>query len=185
MKIGYARVSTMDQNLDLQIDALKKAGCEKIFTDVSTGSKSERPGLDEALRFVRKDDVLVTWRLDRLGRSLKHLIEMVNLLEDRFVGFESLQESINTTTPGGTLVFHIFGAMAEFERSLIVERTKSGLTAARVRGRNGGRPPALSSAKIKQLRSMSKSSDASVKDICETFNISKSTYYKYVQDITS
>jgi DNA invertase Pin-like site-specific DNA recombinase len=185
MKIGYARVSTMDQNLDLQIDALKKAGCEKIFTDVSTGSKSERPGLEEALNFVRKDDILVTWRLDRLGRSLKHLIEMVNLLEGCSVGFESLQESIDTTTPGGTLVFHIFGAMAEFERSLIVERTKSGLTAARARGRNGGRPPALSSTKIKQLRSMSKSSDASVRDICETFNISKSTYYKYVQGITN
>lgn len=179
MKIGYARISTTDQSLDLQFDALKNAGCDKIFHDIVSGSKSERPGLHEALDYVREGDVLVTWRLDRLGRSLKHLIELINELDKRQIGFESLQESINTTTAGGKLVFHIFGAMAEFERSLIQERTKSGLEAARARGRNGGRPLALSHEQIRQLKVMAKEKSISVTEICRTFNISKSTFYKY------
>ena len=143
MRIGYARVSTHDQNLDLQKDALKKAGCEKVIVDVASGKKEKRSGLDRARDQLRKGDVLVVWRLDRLGRSLKHLIELMNEMEREGIGFCSLQESINTTTPGGKLVFHIFGALAEFERNLIRERTKAGLDAARARGRKGGRPKAL------------------------------------------
>jgi len=181
VKIGYARISTADQKLNLQIDALTKAGCEKIFHDVVSGSRSERPGLNEALEYIREGDLLVTWRLDRLGRSLKHLIELINELDKRKIGFESLQESINTTTAGGKLVFHVFGAMAEFERSLIQERTKSGLEAARARGRNGGRPSALSDEQIKQLKIMSKENSIPVAEICKTFNVSKSTYYKYAR----
>ncbi len=136
MRIGYAWVSTHDQNLDLQKDALKKAGCEKVIVDVASGEKEKRSGLDRARAQLRKGDVLVVWRLDRLGRSLKHLIELINEMEREGIGFCSLQESINTTTPGGKLVFHIFGALAEFERDLIRERTKPGLDAAR---RAGGR----------------------------------------------
>jgi DNA invertase Pin-like site-specific DNA recombinase len=140
MLVGYARVSTEDQNLDLQKDALQKAGCEKLFTDVASGAKDERAGLAEAIAFLRPGDTLVVWKLDRLGRSLKHLIETVTALQARKVGFRSLQESIDTTTSGGKLIFHVFGALAEFERDLIRERTQAGLQAARARGRKGGRP---------------------------------------------
>lgn len=133
MKIAYARVSTVDQNLDLQIDALKKAGCEKVFTDQASGVRSDRAGLNEALEFCRADDSLVVWKLDRLGRSLKDLISTVNSLHQRKVGFVSLQENIDTTTSGGKLVFYIFGALAEFERDLIRDRTNAGLQAARAR----------------------------------------------------
>src|SRR6266545_5471384 len=140
MDVGYARVSTLEQNLDLQKDALTKAGCERIFTDRISGAKSERPGLTDALEFVREGDVLVVWKLDRLGRSLQQLIETVTGLAARGIEFRSLTEQIDTTTPGGKLIFHIFGSLAEFERDLIRERTKAGLTAARARGRIGGRP---------------------------------------------
>jgi DNA invertase Pin-like site-specific DNA recombinase len=143
MLIGYARVSTEDQNLDLQRDALKQAGCEQIYTDRVSGTKAERKGLTEALSHLRSGDTLVVWRLDRLGRSLRHLIDTVTDLQEREIGFKSLQESIDTTTSGGKLVFHIFGALAEFEREIIRERTKAGLTAARARGKSGGRPKAL------------------------------------------
>ena len=139
MKVGYARVSTHEQNLDLQEDALKEAGCERIYRDRVSGAASDRPGLQNALDYVREGDTLVVWRTDRLGRSLKHLIETVTTLEERGVGFQSVQESIDTTTSGGRLVFHIFGALAEFERNLIQERTRAGLAAARARGRKGGR----------------------------------------------
>jgi DNA invertase Pin-like site-specific DNA recombinase len=147
MKVGYARVSTHEQNLSLEKVALKEAGCGKIFLDHVSGAKAERLGLEEAKAYVREGDTLVVWRLDRLGRSLKHLIETVTALEERGVGFQSLQESINTTTSGGRLVFHIFGALAEFERNLIRERTRAGLAAARARGRKGGRPRALDEKK--------------------------------------
>ena len=140
MFIGYARVSTDDQNLDLQLDALAKAGCERIFEDRMSGARAERPGLLRALDVARGDDTLVVWRLDRLGRSLKDLIRHVETMEERKIGLRSLQESIDTTTSGGRLFFHIFGALAEFERNLIRERTMAGLTAARARGRQGGRP---------------------------------------------
>ena len=134
MLIGYARVSTLEQSVAPQIDQLKQAGCERIFRDKASGAKTERPGLQEALDFLREGDMLVVWRLDRLGRSLKHLLETVSTLEERGIGFRSLQESIDTTTSGGRLIFHIFGALAEFERNLIRERTMAGLRAARARG---------------------------------------------------
>jgi DNA invertase Pin-like site-specific DNA recombinase len=140
MLIGYARVSTQDQTLDLQTDALTKAGCEKIFQDTTSGAKSERPGLQEAIDHLRAGDTLVVWRLDRLGRTLKHLIATVTDLSDKGIGFKSLQENMDTTTSGGKLIFHIFGALAEFEREVIRERTNAGLQAARARGRLGGRP---------------------------------------------
>src|SRR5512132_1089388 len=138
MFIGYARVSTSDQTLDLQKDALQKAGCGRIFTDTASGAKAERQGLDEALSYVRPGDTLVVWRLDRLGRSLPHLIETITALDNRKIGFKSITEAIDTTTSGGKLVFHIFGALAEFERDIIKERTQAGLNAARARGRKGG-----------------------------------------------
>src|ERR1700712_5516244 len=142
MLIGYARVSTHEQNLDLQEDALKAAGCQKVYTDKTRGTKAERPGLEKALADVRPGESLVVWKLDRLGRSLKHLIGTVTDLSNRGVGFRSLQEAIDTTTSGGKLIFHVFGALAEFERDLIRERTQAGLQAARARGRVGGRPKA-------------------------------------------
>ncbi len=148
MKIGYARVSTVEQNLDLQQDALSKAGCEKFFQDVGSGAKDERKGLLYAIEFARKGDTIVVWKLDRLGRSLKHLIEVINLLDRKGVGFASLQESIDTTTSGGKLIFHVFGALAEFERELIRERTNAGLYAARARGKRGGRPQKLTEKQI-------------------------------------
>src|SRR5512144_839185 len=143
MLVGYARVSTQDQTLDLQKDALEKIGCTRIYTDTASGAKAERKGLEEALNYVREGDILVVWRLDRLGRSLKHLIEAITELNKRGIGFKSIQENIDTTTSGGKLVFHIFGALAKFERDIIRERTRAGLTAARARGRKGGRPNAL------------------------------------------
>ena len=143
MLIGYARVSTQEQTLNLQKDALAKAGCTKIFTDTASGAKTERIGLEEALNYVRKGDTLVVWRLDRLGRSLPHLITTMTDLEERGIGFKSLTENIDTTTSGGKLIFHIFGALAEFERNLIRERTTAGLLAARARGRKGGRPKVM------------------------------------------
>ena len=147
MLIGYARVSTTDQTLDLQKDALQQAGCTKIFTDTASGAKAERTGLDEALNYVRAGDTLVVWRLDRLGRSLNHLIETITGLNNRHIGFKSITENIDTTTSGGKLIFHIFGALAEFERDIIRERTQAGLTAARARGRKGGRPKSLTPKK--------------------------------------
>jgi DNA invertase Pin-like site-specific DNA recombinase len=145
MLIGYARVSTPSQSLDLQIDALVQAGCDKkrIFTDIASGSKTARPGLDKALDYAREGDILVVWKLDRLGRSLGHLIEVVRGLSDRGIGFKSIQESLDTTTSGGRLIFHVFGAIAEFERDLIRERTNAGLEAARARGKKGGRKRVL------------------------------------------
>src|ERR671937_1108019 len=147
MLVGYARVSTNEQTLDLQKDALEKVGCKKIFTDTASGAKAERKGLEEALEYVREGDTLVVWRLDRLGRSLKHLIETISQLDTRRIGFKSLTENIDTTTSGGKLIFHVFGALAEFERDLIRERTQAGLLAARARGQHGGRPKVLNDPK--------------------------------------
>src|SRR3954470_11503583 len=156
MLIGYARVSTLDQTLALQQDALTAAGCEQLYTDTVSGSVTERPGLTQPLSHLRAGDTLVVWRPDRLGRSLPHLIETVGQLQERGVGFRSLQEQIDTTTSGGKLVFHVFGALAEFERDLIRERTHAGLAAARKRGRLFGRPKSLSPQKITQLRTLAK-----------------------------
>src|ERR687894_1039466 len=148
MDIGYARVSTGEQTLDLQLDALQAAGCGKVYTETASGAKADRPVLDEVLSYLRGGDTLVVWRLDRLGRSLQHLIEVVAQLAVRGIGFKSLTEQIDTTTPGGKLVFHVFGALAEFERDLTRERTHAGLAAARARGRQGGRPSVMTPAKL-------------------------------------
>lgn len=181
MLIGYARVSTQDQLLDLQRDALKGAGCEKIFEDQISGASRSRSGLDSALEVLRSGDTLVVWRLDRLGRSLPHLIETVGDLEKRGVGFRSLGEAIDTTSPSGTLVFQIFGAIAEFERNLIRERTQAGLAAARARGRMGGRPPKLNEKKRQMLAEMYEKRDRPIKELCELFGISKKTLYQYLR----
>lgn len=180
MKVGYARVSTHEQNLSLQKDALKQAGCGKIFRDQVSGAKAQRPGLQEAKTYVREGDTLVVWRLDRLGRSLKHLIETVTVLEERGVGFQSLQESIDTTTSGGRLVFHIFGALAEFERNLIRERTRAGLAAARARGRQGGRPMLLDAGKQALLYRLYDERQHTIQEICGVPSISRSTLYTYL-----
>ena len=184
MFIGYARVSTADQTLNLQTDALKKADCRKIFSDTASGAKVERKGLEEALSFLREGDILVVWRLDRLGRSLKDLIERLTELHSRNIGFKSLTESIDTTTSGGKLIFHIFGALAEFERDIIRERTNAGLTAARARGKKGGRPksPLSEGKKLQMARKMYEDKTMSVGDICKGLNIPRSTFYKYVRE---
>src|SRR5512132_2573796 len=180
MLIRYARISTSDQTLDLQKDALEKAGCERIFTDTASGAKQERVGLDEALSYVRKGDTLVVWRLDRLGRSLPHLIETITGLENRGIGFKSLTESIDTTTSGGKLVFHIFGALAEFERDIIRERTQAGLTAARARGRKGGRPKSLTPKKAQMAQALYNDKNNTIDEICKTLNVSRATLYRYL-----
>jgi len=177
MKIGYARVSTDDQRMDLQRDALTAAGCERVFTDTASGAKAARPGLDEALAFARAGDVLVVWRLDRLGRSLPELVKIVGELEAAGVGFESVTERIETSSAAGRLVFHVFAALAEFERRLIVERTHAGLKAARARGRHGGRP-ALPPEKIAAIHSM-RAANRSPAEICKALKIGRSTLYKY------
>jgi DNA invertase Pin-like site-specific DNA recombinase len=182
MLIGYGRVSTIDQNLRLQKDALHKAGCEEVYTDTASGVKTARPGLHLALSRLRKGDTLVVWRLDRLGRSLIDLIQSIKQLNEKGIGFKSLQESIDTTTSGGQLIFHIFGALAQFERELIKERTQAGLNAARVRGRLGGRPILLNSRQIKKLKEHYKKGDLSVNEICKLFNITKPTLYRYLKN---
>ena len=183
MLIGYARVSTEDQTLDLQRDALTKAGCDRILTDTMSGATAARPGLADALAYARPGDTLVVWRLDRLGRSLRHLIETVTDLERRGVGFKSLTEAIDTTSPGGKLIFHIFGALAEFERDLIRERTQAGLVAARSRGRKGGRPKVQAFTDPKKLalaRQLYAAGQTPVDSICQMFKISRATFYRYV-----
>lgn len=181
MLIGYARVSTDDQKLHLQKDALDGAGCEKLFSDQMSGAKSERPGLQEAIAYARSGDTIVVWRLDRLSRSMKDLIEVVALLDSKGIGLKSLQESIDTQTPNGKLIFHIFGALAEFERNLIRERTRAGLAAARARGRKGGRPPALNPDKRNLAVKLYNEKQHNLKTICEMMGISKPTLYKYLE----
>lgn len=183
MHIGYARVSTDDQTLDLQLDALTQAGCARIFRDTLSGAKAERPGLRDALDRLRTGDTLVVWRLDRLGRSLCHLIDMMTTLEQCGVDFRSLTEAIDTATSGGKLIFHISGALAEFERDLIRERTHAGLVAARARGRTGGRPKVKAfqnPRKLAAARRLYVEGTTSIATICATFGISKTTFYRYV-----
>jgi len=182
MRVGYARVSTHEQNLELQLDALKKAGCERVFEDKASGAKSERPGLAKAREMLRPGDTLVVWRLDRLGRSLKHLIEAVTELDEAGVGFLSLTENIDTTTNGGRLVFHIFGALAEFERGLIRERTLAGLAAARARGRKGGRPKKMDAKKLSQAKALLASGDQSVADVASLLNVGRATLYRALKE---
>ena len=181
MLIGYARISTSDQNPDLQTDALKEAGCEKLYTDQASGVKADRPALAELMNFIREGDTLVVWKLDRLGRSIIHLIDTVNRLKARGIEFRSLRESLDTTTSGGKLVFHFFAALAEFERDTIRERANAGLAAARARGRTGGRKPSLDEKQIQMLRSLHAAPNNAVEDICKTLKISKATFYRYLK----
>lgn len=182
MLIGYARVSTDDQTLDLQLDALRTAGCGKIWEDRKSGADPDRPGLAAALDQLRPGDSLVVWRLDRLGRSLKDLIRLVEILEARGVALRSLQEAIDTASSGGRLVFHIFGALAEFERNLIRERTNAGLSAARARGRKGGRPHRLSAEKRRLVLKLYEEKTHSIAEICRLMGISHQTIYNYVAE---
>jgi DNA invertase Pin-like site-specific DNA recombinase len=183
MDIGYARVSTGEQTLALQLDALTNAGCGTIYEETASGAKAERPVLGEVLSYLRSGDTLVVWRLDRLGRSLKHLIEVVAQLSERGIGFKSLTEQIDTTTPGGKLIFHVFGALAEFERDLIRERTQAGLAAARARGRLGGRPKKLADAKQLELaRTLYEGGQTDVATICRTLGISRATLYRALKE---
>jgi DNA invertase Pin-like site-specific DNA recombinase len=184
MKIGYARVSTRDQNLDLQLDALKQAGCERIYQDVASGSKTARPALDDLLGQLRARDVLVIWKLDRMGRSLKHLVELVGNLIERKVGLLSLNDPIDTTSAQGRLVFNLFASLAEFERELIRERTQAGLTAARARGRIGGRPKGLSpqaQATAMAAETLYRERRMGVAAIAQKLHVSKSTLYSYLR----
>lgn len=181
MNVGYMRVSRIEQDEALQQDALEAAECKKLFLDKITGVKFERKGLDEALAFLRPGDTLVVWKLDRAGRSLKHLIELLNSLQARGVDFISLTEKIDTSTPGGKLIFHLMGALAEFERDLIRERTNAGLSAARARGRTGGRPRKLKTdQKIALARRMFAEPERNIDLICSTLGISRATLYRYV-----
>lgn len=181
MLIGYARVSTQDQNLDAQKDALDAAGCEQVFEEKITGKQKERPELSICIKTLRKGDVLVVWKLDRLARSLKDLVEIISELDDREVGFKSLTESIDTTSAGGKLIFHIFGALAEFEHNLIRERTLAGLAAARARGRKGGRKPALSSSDVKKAAAMLKDPLITKTEVAEHFAVSRLTLNKSLE----
>ena len=178
--VGYARVSTHEQETLLQQDALAAAGCERIFADRASGALAERPELTRALEYARQGDTLVVWRLDRLGRSLRDLVETVTALGQRGVGFRSLTESIDTTTPGGRLVFHVFAALAEFERDLIRERTRAGLEAARARGRRGGRRPALSAEKLQVARTMYDSHEHTTAKIAAVLGVSRATLYRHL-----
>lgn len=181
MFVGYARVSTADQDAELQLVALRELGCERVFVETASGAQRDRPQLIEALDYIRAGDTLVVWKLDRLARSLKQLIETVEGLEGRGVGFRSLTESIDTTTPGGKLIFHIFGALAEFERGLIVERTVAGLEAARARGRVGGRPRQLDDAGIATARAMlSANPEITVSEVARRVGVSSATLYRYL-----
>lgn len=181
MLIGYARVSTIDQRLDLQQDALRNAGCERIFTDTASGAKTARPGLAATLETCRSGDTLVVWKLDRLGRSLVDLVAVIQTLADRGIGFRSLQEQLDTTTSGGKLIFHLFASLAEFERDLIRERTRAGLDAARARGRKGGRPKGIDEKKQKAALALKRDPQYSIREICDIVGISRNTYYKYTR----
>ena len=184
MLIGYARVSTNEQHLDLQRDALRNAGvsAKNLYMDKITGTKAARPGLEQALSHLREGDTFVVWRLDRLGRSLKHLIEIVTALQQQRIAFQSLTENINTSTATGQLVFHLFGALAEFERHLITERTMAGLHAARARGRKGGRPQLNPSApKVAMAQKLYADPTNAIADICRTLHISRATLYRYLK----
>ncbi|MBG0828577.1 recombinase family protein [Planomonospora sp. ID67723] len=176
--LGYARVSTDDQDPALQHDALTAAGCDRIFSDVASGAKAERPQLAKLLDYAREGDTVVVWKLDRLGRSLPHLIETVGAMRDRGIHFRSLQEAMDTSTPGGKLIFHIFGAIAEFERDLIRERTNAGLAAARARGRFGGRKRAMTPVQVDLAHEMHASKKHTLAEIARTFGVSRATLYR-------
>jgi DNA invertase Pin-like site-specific DNA recombinase len=178
--LGYARVSTTDQQPHLQVDALTAAGCYRVFTETASGARADRPILDQVLDQLRPGDTLVVWKLDRLGRSLRHLVNTVTGLADRGIGFRSLQEAIDTTTPGGKLIFHVFAALAEFERDLIRERTSAGLAAARARGRHGGRPSVMTVPKLQVAREMYASGRYTVGAIAKTLGVSRASIYRHL-----
>lgn len=184
MKIGYARVSTKEQSLDLQKDALAKNGCKKIYSEHISGAKADRPQLQEMIQQLREGDIIVVWKLDRLGRSLRDLVNLISKFQDMGVGFQSLQDNIDTTTPTGKLTFHLFAALAEFERDIISTRTKAGLEAARARGRKGGRPKGLSKKaedKARLAESLYTEKKRSISEICDHLHISKPTLYRYLR----
>jgi len=182
MLIGYARVSTQEQNLELQINALQAAGCKKIFTEKASGAQCDRPELKAALEYMRanEDDTLVVWKLDRLARSLRQLIDTIEELEKKGIGFKSLTENIDTTTSGGRLVFHIFGALAEFERILIKERTMAGLKAAKAMGKKGGRPQALEAEDLRDAKALLRNKKITVKEVAKRLKVDPSTLYRYL-----
>ena len=180
MRIGYARVSSQDQTPDLQLDALRAAGCKRIFVETASGAQRDRPELGAALDYLRAGDTLVIWKLDRLARSVKQLIETVEGLEARGIGLRSLTETIDTTTAGGELVFHIFGALAEFERAIIGERTRAGLEAAKARGRRGGRPPKLTSQDLAAAKAMLADASFTVADVARRLGVSPATLYRHL-----
>ncbi|MDR3707161.1 MAG: recombinase family protein [Capsulimonadaceae bacterium] len=178
-QIGYARVSTVDkQSTDLQTDALTAAGCERIFTDAASGAREDRKGLSDALNYARSGDIILVWRLDRLGRSLRHLIDVVNGLEERGVGLRSLTENIDTSSPGGRLIFHIFAALAECEKDIIRSRVSAGLVAARARGRIGGRPAVVDATKLAAMKAMVEQG-MSASEVCKALGVSRATYFRY------
>jgi DNA invertase Pin-like site-specific DNA recombinase len=180
MEIGYARVSTQDQHPALQLDALHTAGCLKVFVEQASGAQRDRPQLQAALDYARPGDTLVVWKLDRLARSLKQLIETIELLAAQEIGFRSLTEAIETTTAGGRLVFHIFASLAEFERANIRERTRAGLDAARARGRTGGRPPALTARELTAAKAMLADPTLTVEDVARQLRVAPSTLYRHL-----
>ena len=180
MLVGYARVSTQDQDLSLQLDALHAAGCAKVFTEKASGAQRDRPQLQAALDYMRSKDTLVVWKLDRLARSLKQLIETVEDLGNRGIGLRSLTEALDTTTSGGTLVFHLFAALAEFERAMIRERTRAGLQAARRRGRLGGRPPALTSRDLTEAKALLRDPEITVEQVAKRLGVASSTLYRHL-----
>lgn len=179
-RIGYARVSTDDQNLDLQRDALALTGCDAVYEETMSGKSVDRPELGHCLKALRSGDTLVVWRLDRLGRSLPDLVGIVSRLEQEGVGFESINERIETTSAAGKLIFHVFAALAEFERNLIRERTRAGLAAARARGRKGGRKPALEEAQVREIKALLKDPQIQVGTVAKRYGVSRTTLYRYV-----
>lgn len=179
--IGYARVSTADQSHALQTEALEAAGCARVFQDTASGAKADRPGLTEALTYLRPGDVLVTWKLDRLGRSLPHLVQTVEDLRGRGIGFRSLTEAIDTTTAGGELVFHLFAVLAQFERSLIRERTRAGLAVAAANGRSGGRRPAVTPEKLRKARELMDTKGLTVREAAARVKVGKTALYRAMQ----
>lgn len=184
MKIGYARVSTKEQNLSLQMDALEKEGCKEIFQEKISGAKADRPELRKMIDQLRAGDIIVTWKLDRMGRSLRDLVNLMNEIQEKGAGLKSLHDSIDTSTPQGKLTFHLFASLAEFERDIIRERTKAGLEAARARGRKGGRPKGLSKEaqdKAMIAETLYKQGEMTVTQICKHLDIARSTLYKYLR----
>ena len=183
-RVGYARVSTDDQQFDLQQDALMQAGCASIYAEKISGKNTKRPELEQCLKALRSGDTLVVWRLDRLGRSLPDLLRIVSDLKQRGIGFESLTERIEAGTASGDLIFHVFAALAEFERELIRERTQAGLASARARGRSGGRKPKLDEKKVREIRALLRDPDIQVTEVARRYGVSRTTLYKHVGVVT-